>query len=526
MALLRGLKSGMERSALEGLQYPGTAPDLGFTGTLPTTIGELSGWTGTASWTVGFNFQDAAGASVACASMSDGAAMTVSKLTNSPTILTAPQAGWASQGGISIAAANELLFVTDADWDVNATIPTIYMATVSMASGPSSAQEILTGLTGTGSQGWLIEATGASGLRITCMGSASTYVTGSTAFFDGEPHVIAWCIDDAAGKAKLFTEWGTTELTGLTYTQTGSLICTVGPSSTGASWTATAKYFQMARGQHALAYTNAASVVTAYSAILSTGSGATSIVGLPTTLAELNTVLGTITATHAWNLSSLTASPMTGASGSAFQTFTGTMQGSVTGTTPTLSSAPQIKTSFTSQAACFMDSNGDNLWGSGNMPAGNHTGVLIFAAPATHTGSTEYILGKGDADVNDRWWLRSNLSSQLTFDSRDTSGSQTTTATLTGVMTGGGWTVAAWRRGISGERNRLYVSSVSSTASGVIGTAPNDATQQGGLGRPYEATVTTTTSQCKLALWAWVASSTTDADLQTAVNNIRWRYAL
>lgn len=524
MALQRGLRNGIQRVPIEW--DGGGGGDPGFTGKLPATIGELSGWTGTACWTVGFNFTDATGASVSCASMTDGAAMTVSKLTNNPTISTAPQAGWASQGGVSVGAANELLFVTDADWDVNTTIPTIYMATISMASGPSSVQEVLTGLTGTGSQGWMVEALGASGLRITCMGTASSYVSGSTALFDGNPHVIAWVIDDAAGKAKLFTEWGTVELTGLSYTQTGSLICTVGPSSTGAHWSSATKYFQMARGQNAQAYTKAASVVTAYNTALTTGVAPAAITGLPTTLAELNSVLGTITATHAWNLSSLTASPMTGASGSAFQTFTGTMAGSVTGTVPTLSAAPQIKTAFTSQAACFMDSNGDNLWGAGNMPDGSHTAVLVFAAPATHTGSTEYVLGQSDPSTDSRWYLRSNASNQLTLDSRDTVSNRTSTATLTGVMTGGGWTVAAWRRGVSGETNRLYVSSVASTASGAIGTAPPAATEEGGLGRPYQATNTTTTSQCKIALWAWTASSTTDANIQTAVNNLRWRYGL
>lgn len=532
--MIVGVQTGVSKGILAGINNAAGGPTY-YTGKLPATIGELSGWTGTACWTVGFNFTDAAGASVACASMTDGAAMTVSKLTSNPTILTTPQAGWASQGGISVGAANELLFVTDADWDVNATIPTIYMATISMGAGPSSVQEVLTGLTGAGSQGWMIEALGASGLRITCMGTASSYVTGSTAMFDGLPHVIAWVIDDAAGKAKLFTEWGTVELAGLSYTQTGSLICTVGPSSTGAHWSSATKYFQMARGQNAQAYTNAASVVTAYNTALTTGSHPAAITGLPTTLAELNSVLGTWSATTAYNMSSAAPAPMTGSAGPSLAAFTGTMAGGVPGTAMTVTAAPNVKPAFTSQPAATVDSNGDNMWGTGALPDLAHTGILVIKVPnGTHPGSGSDILGINSSTTGHRpWSIRSSSTGNIQLESYSSySGSvQTASVTSTNLANDGAWRVVSWRRNdtTGAAAHRICVTNatgLSQANSSGVALSPNALTNEGGFGRIYQGPFATNPLYVSFAMFAWSGTMESNANIDTAVNNLRWRYGL
>lgn len=504
-----------------------------YPGSLPDTMGALSGWTGTAMWDVAWNFGDCTAGS--CASLTGStSSVTLGDLSVDPTELSAPQAGWATQGGIRVTTATQLLFSANAALTVSTTIPSAYMLVFSCAAGPSGVQVIMSGYTGFGNEGWAIEALGASGLRVRSMGSASSYVTSSTAAFDGLPHAIMVVVDDAAGKVKLFTEWGTAELTGLTYTQSGANLLTIGPESTGASWFEPVDYYQAAFGKHPLAYTNAATALSTYHTALTTGVAPAAIVGLPTTLAELNAALGVVTLTNAYNLDSATPAPMTGSAGPSLTAFTGTMAGGVTGTAPTVTAAPQVRASFTSQAIIDINSNGDNLQGTAAMPDLAHTGVVLVRMPnGTHPGTSNAILGIQSGTTGQTPWRIGGSAStgNIQLESYNTySGTlRAASITATNIANDGAWRLILWRRDNSGGTNRITVTTPagkSSSSSAAIGISPAAMSEEGGLGRIHQSPFAINPLFVGMALFGWGTSLATNADIETAADNFRWRYGI
>lgn len=232
------------------------------------SIAEIDAATTFAMWEHGRNYTDyTLGGSPAdhCDAVSDGVAFTVQRLgTNTPSKLSPPQARYADQGAVRIDVSDGLLYRgAHADWSVDATVPTAYLLHFRVDSSDSTEQTIFSGLSGFGSEGWRLTVKGSgtgAGVKLYVMGTGSSVPSGSSAVCDGKEHTVLIVIDDANGRATLVTEWGAVTLTGLTYTQSGNLLCTIGPTHTGDTWTKTVSYLCDFKGKHANAYTSAAAI--------------------------------------------------------------------------------------------------------------------------------------------------------------------------------------------------------------------------------------------------------------------------
>lgn len=512
--------------------FGGAAPSPPlFDGSLPTTAAELNGWTQASPWEVVHNFTDfVSGSPGTCAAVTGSTAFTLTRLgSGDPEHLTADQAGYADQGGIKVRSAQELLYKgADSNWSVNTTIPTCYLVVLQFDSAPSGGQDVFAGLSGVGSEGWVIHTDGSSGVRLTCMGTDSSYVSGSTDLFDGSPHALLVVVDDAAGKAKLLTEWGNVELTGLSYSETSPLLATIGPPSTGGAWTAPVRYFQSAKGKHALAYTRAQSLLDEYVDALTNNTAPSAIAGLPTTLADLSDATGE-TFAEGFNLSS--ATPASIGTGPTLGAYTGLMQGSVTGTAPTVRSAPQVRTSFTAQGAIGIDSSGDNLTGVAALPDGTFTLLAVVKPPSGgHPGSARRLAGRINNTSGSAYWALETVNANsyrfISYNNYNAD-ARTVTLTKTNLAADNTWhVIAVTRRGPSAA-NRIKVdgeTAVSATANSA--TAQGSITEQGGLGKTYQDTISNTPFVCDMAFVGWMSSSVTDANLDSLVDNFRWRYGI
>lgn len=231
------------------------------------SIAEINAATTYNMWELGHNFTDYNdGASPPeCDAVSDGTAFKLQRLgANTPTKLAAPQARYLDQGAMRVDVANGLMYKgADANWNVDATVPTAYIIHFRMDASDSTEQTIFSGLSGFGSEGWRITVKGSgagAGVKLYVMGTGSTVPTSSANVCDGKEHTVLLVIDDANGRATLVTEWGTVAITGLTYSQSGDLLCTVGPTHTGDTWTKATSYFWAYKGKHANAYTDAANI--------------------------------------------------------------------------------------------------------------------------------------------------------------------------------------------------------------------------------------------------------------------------
>lgn len=506
-----------------------------FSGSYPTTVAALNGWSLASPWTVLHNFTSATIGPSACASATGSETLNLIKLgsDNTATLEAVGQSGYAAQGGYTVNTNQDFMYTAPAaSWKFSATVPTAYLLTLKFIGTPANGQTFLGGSDGAGG-GWWLEAHSTSGIRA-AVGSGGGYVNtsyvGGTSLYDGEYHTIMLVIDDAAGKAKIFTEFGNTESTGLTLAS-GSAYYTLGPVAAGFTWTAPVTYLLSARGEHPLLYTNAQSLFDEYEDARLNNVNQTAIAGLPTSLSDLNSAAG-YTFTNAYNFSASTSlAPMTGSAGPSLSPYTGTMVTAVTGTQPTLTAAPQIRTSFTSQTSVAIDSAGDNLWGTGAMPHSTFTMVGIVQAPVSHPGGTKYLMAvNGGVASTNLYRIYSAASNQLTLqDYRSFSGTViTTTLSVSPMWSGSQWNTFAIRRGADGGTSYIKMGAAAGQASATnTGTlAANDATE-GGIGRPYQSVnVNEPLTTVKWALWAWGTDLATDAAIDTMVAALRWRYGL
>lgn len=229
---------------------------------LPNSIADWATWTGWNHWTVAHNYTDASGSPVACAAVSDGTAFNLTRLgSTDPALLSAPQAQMSTQGGIQVRSAQELLYKgADANWSVHATRPTVYGILFKLEAGASgAAQDIYCGQDGTGG-GWALQIDASGYPRLRMMAATSSNA-GSTNCADGRWHFAVVVIDDANNRGKVVTEWGTATISSTAYSESGSLICTIGPTHTGATFPKPTSYAVTARGDHSTGWDDAASIV-------------------------------------------------------------------------------------------------------------------------------------------------------------------------------------------------------------------------------------------------------------------------
>lgn len=502
-----------------------------YAGTFPTTVAALNGWTLASPWTILHNYNSATVGPSACAAATGSETLSLIKLGSdtTATITAAGQGGYADQEGYTVNTNQDFLYAgLSAAWKFSATVPTAYLVTFKFAGTPTSGQYFFGGLDGVNG-GWSLEAHATSGIRA-AIGSGSGYVNtsyiGGTSFYDGEYHTIMLVIDDAAGKAKIYSEFANTESTGLTISS-GNAYPTVGPNSAGGTWGTAVTYLLTARGEHPLLYTNAQSLFDEYEDARLNNVNQTAIASLPKSLADLNDASG-LTFTDGWNLESTGSnSALTGASTAAISPFTGTVPAGGTGTAPTAAAAPQVRTSFTSQAAVLMDSAKDNLGTGGGLPTNDFTMLLVWYTPASYTSGTGVIGRVGYTAGNHGWRVR--LSTANTILATYSSYGTAVTATLGVDMRGGNvWRTNVIRVAPQGSYSRLVstasntstISAQNSTATvGVIGTAPSEVGQIGC--EAYDSQINS-----KYALCAWLSGQVTDANIEAAINSFRWRYGI
>ena len=231
----------------------------------PNSVTEWNDYLGVTWCDVAHNFTDATGSPLTVAAVSGSPTFGLSRITSDATILAPPQDQFADQGAIRVNTASELLYRgADANWSVHATIPTIYILRFRVLSVSGTLEVIYSGLSGVGNEGWSLNYKGSganSGLSFTMMGTTSSVVGGSAALFnDGLWHTAMVVIDDANARGILVCEIGNITLTGVAYSETSALLCTIGPPSTGSSFTAAVEYAVSAKGKHSTGYTAVASL--------------------------------------------------------------------------------------------------------------------------------------------------------------------------------------------------------------------------------------------------------------------------
>lgn len=533
MALVSSLAKGLRKTPRESLDPVGPPAPTGYAGTLPSTVAELNGWSLASPWTILYNFNSATvnptvPPSVAPGSVAHGLIKWGSDATATKT--TDGQSGYADQSGYTVNTNQDFVIqYASAAWKFSATVPTCYLMTFRIASAPASVQTILGGSDGAGG-GWYLEAHETSGIRA-MIGTGAVYVAmshvGGTSFYDNEYHTVLLVIDDASGKSKLYTEFGNTESTSMTIAS-GDAICTIGPVGTPYHWSAPTTYLTVARGEHPLLYTNAQSLFDEYEDARLNNVNQTAIASLPKSLADLNDASG-LTFTDGWNLESVSSqAALTGASTPAIVPFTGTPLAGGTGTAPTLSAAPQVRTAFTSQAAMLCDSAKDGMGVAGGLPSNNFTMFLVMYSPSSWTSGTGFI-GRYSLTTGDRGFrVRTSGGTTIlqTYSSYSTSVSATAAID---IKDGGVWRIVALRVAPQSAYSRIAVTTTasativaasSSTTIGAIGADPATENGQIGVGA-YDADIGS-----KFAMCAWLNSQVSDANLETAINSFRWRYGI
>lgn len=247
---------------------PDSALELAFAGKLPNSIYELDRWTLLSPWTILHNYSSATVGPSACAAASGSSTLNLIKLGSgtTSTLASAGQSKFVRQTGFVVNTNQDFLYAgLSSTWKFSATVPTAYLVTLKFAGTPTSGQYLFGGLDGVNG-GWAIEAHATSGIRA-AIGSGSGYVNtsyvGGTSLYDGKYHTIMLVIDDAGGKAKIYTEFANTESTGLTISS-GNAYPTIGPNSAGSTWGTAVTYLLTARGEHASLYTSAQDVFDKY----------------------------------------------------------------------------------------------------------------------------------------------------------------------------------------------------------------------------------------------------------------------
>ncbi|MBK9073275.1 MAG: hypothetical protein IPL79_20080 [Myxococcales bacterium] len=508
-----------------------------YAGTLPASVGALNGWSLASPWTILYNFDSATVSptvppSVAPGSVAHGLIKWGSDATATKT--ADGQSGYADQSGYTVNTNQDFVIqYASAAWKFSATVPTCYLMTFRIASTPAAVQTIFGGSDGAGG-GWYLEAHETAGIRA-MIGTGAVYVAmshvGGTNFYDNEYHTVLLVIDDASGKAKLYTEFGNTESTSMTIAS-GNAICTIGPVGTPYHWSAPTTYLTVARGEHPLLYTNAQSLFDEYEDARLNNVNQTAIAGLPTTIAALNADTS-FTFTNAYNFSATTAlAPMTGSAGPNLSPFTGTMVTATTGTQMTLSAAPQVRTSFTSQACATIDSAGDNLWGAAAMPHSTFTMIMVTRGPASHPGGSPDIMGVRKSVAGTNEWRLYATGSNVTifYDGRSYGVNAKVLTVNSGIVkyawANSEWNIYALRRDIDGGYNRMIVNATAGNGTTNTGTLATPQTAEGGIGRIYESDAANTPINASHAMWAWSTNIATDGELDAMVAAMRWKYGL
>ena len=509
-----------------------------YAGTLPSTVAELNGWTLASPWTILYNFDSATVGPSAVTVSSGSEAHTLSKAGSSAdaTKTADGQSGYADQSGYTVNTNQDFFSgAASALWKFSATVPTCYLITVKFAGTPSDNQVVCSGYDGANG-GWYIDCTSGTGIRAN-IGSGSGYVStsaiGGTSLYDGEYHTIMLVIDDAAGKAKLYTEFANTESTGLTITS-GNATATIGPTSAGGIWGTAVTYLVAARGEHPLLYTNAQSLFDEYEDARLNNVNQTAIAGLPTNISDINSVTG-LTFDYAHNIGSNAPSPMTGSSGSALAADTSVLHSAANGTTPTSDTAPKVRTSFTSQGSALFDSGYDNF-AVPDLPESGTQSVIMLIWKAENAAATTALITRGEGpDVG--WYARVGSSDQLAVRVRLSTASSSTYLAASQAL--GGWTISMLKfHGSGGSGDQLLHSAtagaaeVTSTTTATLGSNSTSNTGYIGASKPtngYTAPAVDASHSLEVALVAWKSNPDPLPDaaaLTAAIAATRWRYGI
>ena len=514
--------------AFKGVPRGGASGPTTFAGTLPATVAELNGWTQASIWTVAHNLKDVAGSPNTCAAMTGSTSFELSRYPSTGVdvdIIAAPQSNYADQDGVSVSLATKLLYRGgSANWSINSTVPTVFLCTFKFDAAPTQLGYFFNGLDGGAVSGWTVQAHPTSGIRFQ-IGNGSALVSGSyiggTALYDGEWHTLALCIDDAGGKAKLICESYSTESTGMTIVP-GTSIYTLGALWSGdTTFCGPIDFLLTARGEHPLAYTNFSTALDSFEDAWINNTQPDAIASLPTSLTELNDATGLVF-THAWNLSSVSSNPpITGASGANLAPYTGTLVVGGAGTAPTLLSAPQGRTSFTSQSGILLDSANDNLYGSDLWTGLDMTAMIVFKSTDV-AGSA--IAHKTDYTATKAGWLVYLSGGSLTlqcYNSFSTSITRSYTPP-SGYTTN--YNLLSFRvPGASGQYSRAKMGgSAGSSSASTYGTPAAESSAIAVIGANKDAA----TRNTSVLFVARLAGQTADATLDAAHDAFRWRYGL
>lgn len=528
---------GISRFSRVGLQVDD--PATAFAGTFPSTVAELNGWTMASPWTLLYNFNSAtvnptvppsvANGSVAHGLIKWGSDATATKTADG-------QGGYADQSGYTVNTNQDFVIqYASAAWKFSATVPTCYLMTFKIASAPASVQTIFGGSDGAGG-GWYLEAHETSGIRA-MIGTGAVYVAmshvGGTNFYDDEYHTVLLVIDDASGKAKLYTEFGNTESTSMTIASADA-ICTIGPVGTPYHWSAPTTYLVVARGEHALLYDNAQTLFDEYEDARLNNVNQTAIAGLPTTLAEMDSLTG-LSFDTLYNMGGTTVTPAAGSSGGSLAADTGVIHSATNGTAPTATAAATalVRQSFTSQGATTFDSAWDNLTGTDILPTGATPMFCLLVYKIASSANLKQLISRASAGPNRGWYIDSNGSDVLRMVSIN-SGETATALSTAGTVGGDGlWHVvlvsSPGNNGGSGGTLSALVSGATEVTT--AHTPFSTAVTVGGSVGAHAGNASDATPNCYgsplIALIAWGEGTQPDATARgNAMNAFRWKYGL
>lgn len=513
-----------------------------YAGTLPSTVAALNGWSLASPWTLLYNFDGATvnptvPPSVAPGSVAHGLIKWGSDATATKT--TDGQSGYADQSGYTVNTNQDFVIqYASAAWKFSATVPTCYLMTFKMASTPASVQTILGGSDGLGG-GWYLEAHETAGIRA-MIGTGAVYVAmshvGGTSFYDNEYHTVLLVIDDASGKAKLYTEFGNTESTSMTIATTDA-ICTIGPIGTPYHWSAPTTYLTVARGEHPLLYTNAQSLFDEYEDARLNNVNQTAIASLPSSLSELTGLSGFSEFTNAYTILSSASSvaPVTGSAGPTMAPNTGVLHSATNGTTPTLGPTGSVRTGFTAQRSVQFDSTYDNLTGADALPdaASAMVLLLVFRGAASYVAANKCIIGNCSSTRG--WNFNVNSTGSITYGVINAGTTQTYATVSTNAGKDGLWHTALLacqgnNGGVAGELS-MSIDAVTPTDTTVIANTTNPTSTEywGAMPPNIQTAAPLVNPTIEIAHVSWVQSPSAfpnAAARASMLASFRWRYGL
>jgi hypothetical protein len=283
-----------------------------------------------------------------------------------------------------------------------------------------------------------------------------------------------------------------------------------------------------------LAYTNFETALDEYEDARLNNVNQTAIAGLPTAIADLNTVSG-MTFDYGYNIGSNAPSPMTGSSGSALAADTGVLHSATNGTAPTTGTAPRVRTSFTSQGSAVFDSSYDNL-AVPDLPESRTQSVIMLIWKAANTADTSALITRGQGtDIG--WYARIDSNDSLGVRVRLSSASSASYSVASQAI--GGWVISMIKwHGSGASGAQLLHSAANGAAEQVFTTTQtlgsNSTSNSGYIGASkatngYTTPTVHTSRTLEVALVAWKASPSPLPDaaaLTAAIAATRWRYGI